>query len=58
MRAHDRKKQYRVWCARQIRRGLIPSSSTGLWGGAGGVPQTTVGHLRAGCHPGAKRKGD
>lgn len=48
MKAHEKKKWYRLFCAKQIKKGAIPDAATGNWNGS--APNTTVLHLRAGFH--------
>lgn len=57
MKAHEKRKVYRTWCARQLRAGLIPDPSTGNWVKGGNVPDSTRHNLLHCAHPYAKRKG-
>lgn len=48
MRAYEKKKAYRLHCKRQVRKGLVPDASTGLWGQPRDSASSSVAHLRAG----------
>lgn len=58
MKALEKRKSYRRYCARQLRKGLVPDPSTGNWGNGAGFPESTRQNLQACAHPHARRKGD
>lgn len=57
MKAHEKKKAYRQWCARQLRKGLAPNAE-GVFGKHPGVPDSTKHHLAHCAHPYATRSGE
>lgn len=57
MRAYDRKKFYRQFCARQLRKGLTADPQSGNWG-KNACPTTTAHNLQQGAHVNKRRSGD
>lgn len=57
MKAHEKKKFYRQFCARQLRAGLLPDPASGNWGSGAGYPESTRRNCKEGAHPTARRMG-
>lgn len=58
MKALEKRKSYRRYCARQLRKGLVPDPSTGNWVTGAGFPESTRHNLAHCAHPGARRSGE
>lgn len=58
MKAHEKKKFYRQYVARRLRRGEVPDPRTGNWGSGAGTPESTRRNIQQGAHPTARRSGE